>query len=72
MSGRCLLMIGKWTTAHKVSIDAPKQELLTQAGISRYGEPQNIADLMTFPVSLAAHWMTSSQIRIGEGALKSI
>jgi hypothetical protein len=40
MSGRCLLMIGKWTTAHKVSIDAPKQELLTQAGISRYGEPQ--------------------------------
>jgi 3-oxoacyl-[acyl-carrier protein] reductase len=72
MSGRCLLMIGKWTTAHKVSIDEPKQESLTQAGISRYGEPQNIADLMTFPVSLAAHRMTSTQIPVEEGELKSI
>jgi 3-oxoacyl-[acyl-carrier protein] reductase len=72
MTGRRLSMIEKWALAHKVSIDEAKQTLLTQAGISRYGEPQDIAELMAFLVSPAAQWMTGTQPRIDGGEVKSI
>jgi 3-oxoacyl-[acyl-carrier protein] reductase len=72
MTGRRLSMIEKWAAAHKVSIDEAKQTLLTQAGISRYGEPRDIADLMAFLVSPAARWMTGAQLRIDGGEVKSI
>lgn len=61
MSGQRLSMIGKWGTAHKVSINEAKQEFLIQAGISRYDEPESIADLMAFPASPAARRMTGAQ-----------
>jgi 3-oxoacyl-[acyl-carrier protein] reductase len=72
MTGRRLSMIEKWASAHKVSLDEAKQTLLTQAGISRYGEPQDIADLMAFLISPAARWMTGTQLRIDGGEVRSI
>ncbi len=72
MTGRRLSMIEKWASAHNVSIDEAKQTLLTQTGISRYGEPQDVADLMAFLVSPAARWMTGAQLRIDGGEVKSI
>jgi 3-oxoacyl-[acyl-carrier protein] reductase len=72
MTGRRLSMIEKWASAHKVSVDEAKQTLLTQAGVGRYGEPEDIADLMAFMVSPAARWMTGSQVRIDGGEVKSI
>jgi NAD(P)-dependent dehydrogenase (short-subunit alcohol dehydrogenase family) len=72
MTGRRLSMIEKWASAHKVSLDEAKQTLLTQAGISRYGEPQDIADLMAFLISPAARWMTGTQLRVDGGEVKSI
>ena len=72
MTGRRLSMIEKWASAHKVSLDEARQMLLTQAGISRYGEPQDIADLMAFLISPAARWMTGTQLRVDGGEVKSI
>jgi 3-oxoacyl-[acyl-carrier protein] reductase len=72
MTGRRLSMIEKWASAHNVSIDEAKQRLLMQAGISRYGEPQDIADLMAFLISPAARWMTGTQLRVDGGEVKSI
>jgi 3-oxoacyl-[acyl-carrier protein] reductase len=72
MTGRRLSMIEKWAVAHKVETDEAKQMLLTQAGISRYGEPQDIAELMAFLVSRPARWMTGAQLRIDGGEVKSI
>jgi NAD(P)-dependent dehydrogenase (short-subunit alcohol dehydrogenase family) len=34
------------------------------AGIARYGEPEEIAELMAFIVSPAAHWMTGTTLRM--------
>lgn len=48
------------------------ETLLTKSGIGRYGEPQDIAELMTFLVSPAARWMTGTQLRIDGGEVKSI
>ena len=72
MTGRRLSMIEKWASAHKVGIEEAKQTLLTQAGIARYGEPEDIAELMAFLVSPAARWMTGTQLRIDGGEVKSI
>jgi 3-oxoacyl-[acyl-carrier protein] reductase len=72
MTGRRLAMIEKWASTHGLSMDNAKQTLLAQAGMSRYGEPEDIADLMAFLVSPAARWMTGSQIRIDGGEVKSV
>ena len=72
VTGRRLSMIEKWAAANKVGIDQAKQMLLTKAGIGRYGEPQDIAELMAFLVSPAARWVTGTQLRIDGGEVKSI
>ena len=43
-----------------------------EVGIARYGEPEEIAELMAFLVSRAARWMTGSALRIDGGEVKSI
>ncbi|MDB5486295.1 MAG: short-chain dehydrogenase [Reyranella sp.] len=43
-----------------------------EAGISRYGEAEDIAALMAFLVSPAARWMTGSAIRMDGGEVKAI
>jgi len=72
MTGRRLSMIERWASVHKVGIDEAKQELLVRSGIGRYGEPQDIADLMAYLVSPAARWLTGTQVRIDGGEVKSL
>jgi 3-oxoacyl-[acyl-carrier protein] reductase len=72
MTGRRLAMIEKWASAHQVSVDEAKQRLLMQAGVGRFGEPDDVAELMAFLVSPAAQWMTGAQFRIDGGEVKSI
>jgi NAD(P)-dependent dehydrogenase (short-subunit alcohol dehydrogenase family) len=47
-------------------------EFPQEAGIARYGEPEEIADLMAFLVSPNARWMTGSALRMDGGEVKSI
>jgi 3-oxoacyl-[acyl-carrier protein] reductase len=72
MTGRRLSMIEKWASMHNVSLDDAKQTLMTRAGIGRYGEPEDIAELMAFLVSPAARWLTGAQLRIDGGEVKSV
>ncbi|WP_201312671.1 SDR family oxidoreductase [Dyella sp. EPa41] len=43
-----------------------------EAGIARYGRPEEIAELMAFLVSPAARWMTGSMLRMDGGEVKSL
>ena len=43
-----------------------------EVGISRFGRPEEIADLMAFLVSPAAKWMTGASVRMDGGEIKSI
>ncbi|TCR62501.1 SDR family oxidoreductase [Bosea sp. BK604] len=71
MTGRRQAMIATWATANKLGIEEAKARLLAQAGISRYGEPEEIADLIAFTVSPAARWMTGTVLRMDGGEVKS-
>jgi 3-oxoacyl-[acyl-carrier protein] reductase len=72
MTGRRLSMLEKAAAAKKVSVEEAKQQFLQQAGISRFGEPEEIADLMAFIVSPAARWMTGAVLRMDGGEVKSV
>jgi 3-oxoacyl-[acyl-carrier protein] reductase len=72
MTGRRRSYLEKWAPAHNVSLEDATQKLLSDAGINRYGLPEEIADLMAFLVSPAARWMTGAALRMDGGEVKSI
>ncbi len=72
MTGRRRSYLEKWAPVHKVSVEEATQKFLQDAGISRYGNPEEIAELMAFLVSPAAHWLTGSALRMDGGEVKSI
>jgi 3-oxoacyl-[acyl-carrier protein] reductase len=72
MTGRRESYLAHWAPAHKVSVQDAKQKFLSDAGIERYGRPEDIADLMAFLVSPGARWITGSAIRMAGGEVKSI
>jgi 3-oxoacyl-[acyl-carrier protein] reductase len=49
------------------ALDPPEQ-----VGISRYGQPEEIAEILGFMVSPAARWMTGTSVRMDGGEIKSI
>ena len=55
-----------------MSVEEARGKFLADAGIERYGRPEEIADLMAYLVSPAARWMTGSAIRMDGGEVKSI
>jgi 3-oxoacyl-[acyl-carrier protein] reductase len=72
MTGRRLGMIEKMAAARKISVEDAKQGFLKQAGITRFGEAEEIAELMAFVVSPGARWMTGTVLRMDGGETKSI
>ncbi|TXI83910.1 MAG: SDR family oxidoreductase [Cupriavidus sp.] len=72
MTGRRMGMLEKAAAAKGVSIDEVKAGFLRQAGIRRFGEPEDIAEVMAFAVSPAARWMTGTVLRIDGGEVKAV
>ncbi len=72
MTGRRLAMLEKAATSRKVTLEEAKQQFLKQSGISRFGEAEEMADVMAFVVSPAARWMTGTVLRIDGGEVKSV
>jgi 3-oxoacyl-[acyl-carrier protein] reductase len=72
MTGRRRSFLEKWAPAHNMSVDEATKKFPEEAGISRYGQPEEIADLLAFMVSPAAKWMTGTSVRIDGGEVKGI
>jgi 3-oxoacyl-[acyl-carrier protein] reductase len=72
MTGRRSTFLEKWAASNNMSVEDAKSKFLTAAGIARYGEPEEVADLIAFAVSPAARWMTGSALRIDGGEIKAI
>lgn len=62
----------KYAPAHNMTFDEAMEQFPTQAGISRYGQPEEIAGLMAFLVSPQARWMTGSAVRMDGGEIKGV
>lgn len=72
MTGRRQSYLEHWAPLHNMSIEEATEKFPREAGISRYGQPEEIAELIAFVVSPAAKWMTGSTLRMDGGEVKSI
>jgi 3-oxoacyl-[acyl-carrier protein] reductase len=72
MTGRRRSFLEKWAPAHNMSVDEAMEKFPEEAGISRYGQPEEIAELLGFMVSPAAQWMTGTSVRMDGGEVKGV
>jgi 3-oxoacyl-[acyl-carrier protein] reductase len=72
MTGRRRSYLEHWAPLHNMTVEEATAKFPEEAGIARYGEPEEIAELMAFLVSPGARWMTGSTLRMDGGEVKSI
>jgi len=72
MTGRRRSYLEHWAPLHNMTVEEATARFPAEVGITRYGEPEDIAELMAFLVSPGARWMTGSAIRMDGGEVKSI
>ena len=72
MTGRRRSYLEHWAPLHDMTVEEATAKFPKEAGIARYGEPGEIAELMAFLVSPGAKWMTGSSLRMDGGEVKSI
>ncbi|GJH16938.1 SDR family oxidoreductase [Caballeronia novacaledonica] len=72
MTGRRRSYLEHWAPLHDMTVEEATARFPVEAGIARYGTPEEIAELMAFLVSPAAKWMTGSTLRMDGGEVKSI
>jgi 3-oxoacyl-[acyl-carrier protein] reductase len=72
MTGRRRSYLAHWAPLHGMTVEEATEKFPREAGIARYGEPEEIAELMAFLVSPGARWMTGAALRMDGGEVKSI
>jgi 3-oxoacyl-[acyl-carrier protein] reductase len=72
MTGRRRSYLDHWAPLHNMSVAEAMEQFPREVGIARYGEPEEIAELMAFLVSPGARWMTGSMLRMDGGEVKSV
>jgi len=72
MTGRRQSYLEHWAPLHDMTVEEATARFPAEAQIARFGTPEEIAELMAFIVSPAAHWMTGSTLRMDGGEVKSI
>jgi 3-oxoacyl-[acyl-carrier protein] reductase len=72
MTGRRRSFMEKWAPAHNMSVEEAMKQFPEKVEISRYGQPEEIAELLAFMVSPAAKWMTGTSVRMDGGEIKGI
>ena len=72
MTGRRKSFFEKWAPAHNMTYEEAVRKFPEEAGINRFGKPEEIADLLGYLVSPAAKWMTGASVRMDGGEVKGI
>ena len=72
MTGRRRSFFEHWAPEHHLTVEEAIKKYPEESGISRFGEPEEIADLLAYLVSPAAKWMTGASLRMDGGEFKGI
>ncbi len=72
MTERRKNILTQWASAKSISAQDAQQHFLNMADIQRFGEPEEVAELMAFLISPGAQLMTGSAIRFDGGEIKSL
>jgi 3-oxoacyl-[acyl-carrier protein] reductase len=71
MTDRRKAIIEKAAGAANVTVPQAEQRFLEHAGITRFGRPEEIADLIAFVVSPQARWLTGTTLRMDGGEVRT-
>ncbi|QXX76088.1 7-alpha-hydroxysteroid dehydrogenase [Methylovirgula sp. HY1] len=71
MTGMQRAMLQKVAAAQDIRFEEAKQLVIKQAGISRFGRAEEIANAIAFIVSPTARWTTGTVLRMDGGEVKS-
>lgn len=58
-------------TRGNTSVDAVRQASIATIPVGRYGRPEELADVVAFPASERASYITGSRIRVDGGMIRS-
>jgi 3-oxoacyl-[acyl-carrier protein] reductase len=72
MTGRRQSFFQKWAPAHQMTVEDATKKYPEESGIARFGQPEEIADLLAFLVSAQAKWLTGASLRMDGGEFKGI
>ncbi|HEY4089752.1 MAG TPA: SDR family oxidoreductase [Bryobacteraceae bacterium] len=72
MTARRRSFIDHWAPEHGMSVEEALKRFPEEAGIARYGEPEEIAGLIAYLVSPEARWLTGSSVRMDGGEIKGV
>ena len=72
LTNRRLTYMEKYAPAHNITVEEALEKFPAEAGITRYGQPEDIANVMAFMVSPAGKWMTGSSVRMDGGEIKGV
>jgi 3-oxoacyl-[acyl-carrier protein] reductase len=72
MTDRRRSFMAHWAPEHGMSVEEAMRKFPEMAGITRYGEPEEVAGLIAYMVSPAAKWMTGTSVRMDGGEIKGI
>src|SRR5580698_301830 len=72
MTNRRRTFMEKWAPAHNMSVEDATKKFPEEAGISRYGKPEEIADLLGYLVCRLLLEKKRASVRVDGGEIKSI
>jgi 3-oxoacyl-[acyl-carrier protein] reductase len=72
MTDRRRSFMQHWAPEHNMTVEEAMKKFPEEVGISRYGQPEEVAELMAFMVSPMAKWMTGSSLRMDGGEVKGV
>ncbi len=72
MTNRRRTYMEKYAPAHGMTVEEALEKFPAEVGITRYGNPEDIAELMAFVLSPAGRWIVGSALRMDGGEIKGV
>lgn len=72
LTDRRMSMLQRYADNHSLTLDAAVKTFADESRISRYGQPEDIANTIAFLISPEGRWINGTALRVDGGEVKSV